>query len=120
MRLTIIAVCCIGILYYLHLHFTQPQTITPVEKGANGKPLKSTYTLTYMAPGTFECPAYRTYEKIGVKVHIMPPDTIKLNPLMLSDWKVRIDSADSRKKYRSGEFNLLPKEVQNLFWFKPE
>lgn len=119
MRLTIITICVLALCWYFFIKI-QPHEITNPEepKGLNNLPLTQNFGLTYMNEGSFECPAYRTFEKIGLKVHIMAPDTIKKNPLILSDWKVRIDSGSIRKKFRGGDFDKLPHEIQKLFWFE--
>lgn len=118
MRLTIITICAMILVYFVYQYTQQqPKTSEPI-LGQNGRPLTDKFQVTYVHTGSFETPAYTTFEKVGVKVHIMPPDTLKSHPLILSDWKVAIDSTDKpRVRYRSGDFEKLPKEVQDMFWF---
>lgn len=96
---------------------------TPIEKiGEGGQILTDTFQCTHVHESTFETPRFKTFEKRGMKLWIMEPDTYftsKGNPLLLSGWKLTIDG-NPRKKYRYGDFDKLSPEIQKLFWFKAD
>lgn len=87
--------------------------------GEGGQVLTDTFQCTHVHESSFETPKFKTFEKRGMKLWIMEPDTLKRNPLILSDWKLTIDG-NPRKKYRSGDFDQLTPEIQKLFWFKAD
>lgn len=93
--------------------------ITVNNTGEGGRVLTDKFQCTHVHESTFETPRFKTFEKRGMKVFIMEPDTLKRNPLILSDWKLTIDG-NPRKKYRSGDFDKLSPEIQKLFWFKAD